>query len=49
MEFGGFGNIAAILTGLRAVPAAHGYRDLPPDQYYPTASEYSTVLVVSAS
>lgn len=44
VEFGGFGNIAAILTGLRAVLAAHGYRDLPPDQYYPTASEYSTVL-----
>ena len=29
VEFGGFGNIAAIRTALRAVLERHGYRDLP--------------------
>lgn len=44
VEFGGFGNIAAIRTGLRAMLAAFGHRDLPDDQYYPTPAQYSQVL-----
>ena len=47
VEFGGFGNIAAIMTALRAVLGSHGYRKLPPDQYYPTAGEYSSVLAAA--
>ncbi len=44
VEFGGFGNIAAISTGLRAVLRAHGITDLPADQYYPTAESYEEIL-----
>lgn len=43
-EFGGFGNIAAIRTALRAVLARHGHTELPADQYYPTAEQYADVL-----
>ena len=44
LEFGGFGNIAAILTALRAVLAKRGFLDLPADQYYPTPGQYAAVL-----
>lgn len=47
VEFGGFGNIAAIMTALRAVLGSHGYLKLPPDQYYPTAGEYASVLAAA--
>lgn len=44
-EFGGFGNIAAIRTALRAVLKAHHYR-VEPDEtsYYPTAEAFRAVL-----
>lgn len=44
-ECGGFGNIAAIRTGIRAVLALHGY-PLPDrdSQYYATAEEYAGLL-----
>jgi trans-aconitate methyltransferase len=44
-ECGGFGNIAAIRVGIRAVLAVHGY-PLPQreSQFYPTVSEYSNLL-----
>ena len=44
VEFGGFGNIAAIRTALTAVMHSHGYPDADPSQYYPTATQYSDVL-----
>lgn len=44
VEFGGFGNIAAIRTGLGAVMDHRGYRDTDPGQYYPTAAAYTDVL-----
>ena len=44
VEFGGFGNIAAIRTALRAVLLARGVTHLPEDQFYPTAEQYSDVL-----
>ena len=47
LEFGGFGNIAAIMTGLRAALQRRGYSRLPPDQYYPTASQYTDVLMAA--
>jgi SAM-dependent methyltransferase len=44
-ECGGFGNIAAIRTGIRAVLALHGYALPPKDsQFYPTAEEYAALL-----
>ncbi len=44
-ECGGFGNIAAIRIGIRAVLALHGYKLPPKDsQFYPTAEEYSALL-----
>jgi trans-aconitate methyltransferase len=44
-ECGGFGNIAAIRTGIRAVLALHGY-SLPEkdSQFYPTAEQYAGLL-----
>jgi trans-aconitate methyltransferase len=44
-ECGGFGNIAAIRTGIRAVLSLHGY-PLPAkdSQFYPTVEEYSSLL-----
>ncbi len=44
-ECGGFGNIAAIRVGIRAVLAIHDYA-LPPrdSQFYPSVSEYSNLL-----
>lgn len=44
-EMGGFGNIAAIRTGVRAVLMRRGYR-VPPveENYYPTVDEYRAVL-----
>lgn len=44
-EFGGYGNIAAIRTALRAILLRRGYR-VPPvdDNYYPTAEEWRAVL-----
>ncbi|MFN8125058.1 MAG: methyltransferase domain-containing protein [Candidatus Nanopelagicales bacterium] len=44
VEFGGFGNIAAIRTALTAVMGQHGFADADPGQYYPTADAYATVL-----
>ncbi|MGL4541405.1 MAG: class I SAM-dependent methyltransferase, partial [Polymorphobacter sp.] len=41
--FGGFGNIAAIRTALRAVLGARGYRAAE-DSYYPTAEAFAAVL-----
>ncbi len=46
-EFGGFGNIAAIRTALAAAMTQHGYPDADPGQYYPTASEYASVLAAA--
>ena len=43
-EMGGFGNISAVLTALRATMNAHGYRDVDPGQYYPTVVQYQGVL-----
>ncbi len=47
VEFGGFGNIAAIRTALRAVLTAHGYRDVPSDQFYPQPAQYEAVLAAA--
>lgn len=44
VEFGGFGNIAAIRTALRLVLADHGVAHLPADQFYPTVEGYLDVL-----
>lgn len=44
VEFGGFGNIAAIRTALTAAMHSHGYPDADPGQYYPTAQQYTEVL-----
>ncbi len=44
VEFGGFCNIAAIRTALRAVLLAHGVTHLPEDQFYPTVEQYMAVL-----
>lgn len=44
VEFGGFGNIAAIRTALTAGLADHGIDGANPGQYYPTASQYQDVL-----
>jgi trans-aconitate methyltransferase len=44
-ECGGFGNIAAIRTGIRAVLALHGYALPAKDcQFYATADEYAGLL-----
>lgn len=44
-EFGGFGNIAAIRTGLRAVLGTRGYRVEPSEtRYYPTAEAFRAIL-----
>jgi SAM-dependent methyltransferase len=44
-EFGGFGNIAAIRTALRAVLKAHHFRVEPQEtSYYPTAEAFRTIL-----
>jgi trans-aconitate methyltransferase len=44
-ECGGFGNIAAIRTGIRAVLALHGYALPEKDsQFYPTADQYAAML-----
>jgi trans-aconitate methyltransferase len=45
-EFGGFGNVAAIVTALIAVLERHGVKDAAAAKpwYYPTAQEYATVL-----
>jgi hypothetical protein len=44
-ECGGFGNIAAIRTGIRAVLSLHGYQLPAKDsQFYPTVEEYSSLL-----
>jgi trans-aconitate methyltransferase len=44
VEFGGFGNIAAVRTALRAALVASGYAEVPADQYYPTPAQYAEVL-----
>jgi trans-aconitate methyltransferase len=45
-ECGGFGNIAALRTGIRAVLALRGYTLPEKDsQFYPTASEYTELLM----
>ena len=44
VEFGGFGNIAAIRTALAATLARHGVHERPADQYYPTPPQYADVL-----
>lgn len=44
VEFGGFGNIAAIRSALRAVLMTRGITELPEDQYYPTPADYASVL-----
>lgn len=44
IEFGGFGNIAAMRTALNAVLIKRGYEDLPDDHYYPTAETYAALL-----
>lgn len=43
-EFGGFGNVAAILTALRAALKAHGVPVVEGVLYFPTPAEYSAVL-----
>ncbi len=44
-EFGGFGNVAAIATGLRAVAARHDADDaLTAPWFFPSAEEYSKLL-----
>ncbi len=44
-ECGGFGNIAAIRIGIRAVLALHGYTlPVKDSQFYPTAEEYTALL-----
>lgn len=44
VEFGGFGNIAAVSTALRAILIKHGYQDLPDDHYFPSAEQYARLL-----
>ena len=44
IEFGGFGNIAAIRSALAAVLNSHGYLDLPHDHYYPQPDQYANLL-----
>lgn len=44
VEFGGFGNIAAIRTALAAAMAQHGFAGADPGQYYPTPAAYTEVL-----
>lgn len=44
-EFGGFGNIASIQVGARAVMSFHGYKLQPAlPHYYPTAQDYTRLL-----
>ena len=44
-EMGGYGNVAAILVGLTAVLARHGYENLEDGvNYYPTAEAYTRRL-----
>lgn len=44
-EFGGHGNVAAIMTAMRAVAKAHGGDEgLAAPWFYPTPSEYSGIL-----
>ena len=45
VEFGGFGNIAAIRTALTAAMGHHGFPDADPGQYYPTPAAYTDVLI----
>lgn len=44
VEFGGFGNIAAVSTALRATLIKHSYTDLPNDHYFPSAKQYAKLL-----
>lgn len=44
VEFGGFGNIAAIRVALRVALGEAGYTSLPQDQFYPTARQYAAIL-----
>lgn len=44
VEFGGFGNIAAIRAALTAVLNKHGYLDLPHDHFYPLPDQYAEIL-----
>lgn len=44
VEFGGFGNIAAIRAALAAVLAKRGFEDIPDDHYFPTPAQYAAVL-----
>jgi len=45
VEFGGFGNVAAIATALRACAAANGADpDLASPWFYPTPTEYAAIL-----
>ncbi len=44
VEFGGFGNIAAIRTALAAVLVDHGYDAIRSDQFYPRPEQYTEVL-----
>jgi trans-aconitate methyltransferase len=44
-ECGGFGNVAAIRTGIRAILALHGYTlPIKDNQFYPTVEEYTELL-----
>ena len=44
-EFGGFGNVAAITTALRAVAVRHGADGaLAGPWFFPTSDEYTTLL-----
>lgn len=48
-EFGGFGNVASIVTALRAVLRARGVAaDAIPRWYFPTAGEFAALLERSA-
>lgn len=47
LEFGGFGNIAAIRVALRVALGEAGYTTLPQDQFYPTARQYSAILLAA--
>lgn len=44
VEFGGFGNVAAVRTALSCAMSEFGFPDADPGQYYPTATGYAAVL-----
>jgi len=46
-EMGGFANIAAIATALRAVMQAHDYVDVDPGQFYPTVEQYEQIATAA--